>query len=143
MAQQDVEIARKGYALLNEAYRSGDVRDLRAFLEEFWDPDVVLVPAGLLPESQTVRGWDGVLQFMTGQAGSRSNTSMPATGWWSHIASVGEHDIPESTWSSLSSTSLRSAEGRLCDLTCTRRRRRLSKMPACRTTLMPEAGPVP
>jgi ketosteroid isomerase-like protein len=67
MSQQDVETAKRGYALVNAAYRSGDAHELRAFMEVFWDPDVVLVPAGLLPESQSARGWDGVLQFMMGQ----------------------------------------------------------------------------
>jgi ketosteroid isomerase-like protein len=76
MSQEDVETAKSGYALLNDAYRSGDARGLRTFLEEFWDPDVVLVPAGLLPESESVRGWDGALQFLTGQMQAFEDGSM-------------------------------------------------------------------
>jgi ketosteroid isomerase-like protein len=67
MSQQDVENARRGYAALNEAYRSGDVNDFLPILEEYWDPEVVFEPAGVLPESRTVHGWDGILRFTAEQ----------------------------------------------------------------------------
>jgi ketosteroid isomerase-like protein len=67
MSQQDVETARRGYAVLNIAYRTGDVNDLRPFIEEFWDPDVVFEPAGVLPESRRVHGRGDVLRFIEGQ----------------------------------------------------------------------------
>jgi ketosteroid isomerase-like protein len=76
MSELDVENARRGYAVLNQAYQSGNPEGFRAFLEEFWDPEVVFVPAGVLPESASVRGWDGVLQFMSGQMQAFEKGSM-------------------------------------------------------------------
>jgi ketosteroid isomerase-like protein len=67
MSRQDVENARRGYAILNEAYRADDARLIRPLLEEQWRPDAVLVPAGVLPESAPARGWDGIVQFMAEQ----------------------------------------------------------------------------
>jgi hypothetical protein len=46
MSQLDIENARRGYATLNQVYRSGNPNDFRPFLEEFWDAEVVLAPAG-------------------------------------------------------------------------------------------------
>jgi hypothetical protein len=63
MSQALVEIARQGYALLNRAYRSGDVNEFLPWLEEQFDPDFVLVPSGVLPESRPVHGWDGLLRY--------------------------------------------------------------------------------
>ena len=48
MPNHDIEAFRRGYEAVNAAYRSGDVNDLRPLLEETWDPDVVLQPAGVL-----------------------------------------------------------------------------------------------
>jgi ketosteroid isomerase-like protein len=62
MSEENVEIARRAYEALNEAYRTGDVLPA---LERFVGPDVVLVPAGILPESSEMRGHDGVLRFVT------------------------------------------------------------------------------
>jgi ketosteroid isomerase-like protein len=76
MSELDVENARRGYAVLNQAYQSGNPGDFRPFLEEFWDPEVVFVPAGVLPESASVRGWDGVLQLMSGQMEAFEKGSM-------------------------------------------------------------------
>ena len=76
MAELDVENARRGYAILNQAYQSGNPDDFRPFLEEFWDPEVVFVPAGVLPESASVKGWDGVVQFMSGQMQAFEDGSM-------------------------------------------------------------------
>lgn len=67
MSQQDIENARRGYAILNEAYQAGDADLIRPLLEEQWDPDAVLVPAGVLPESAPARGWDGIVRFMAEQ----------------------------------------------------------------------------
>jgi ketosteroid isomerase-like protein len=77
MSQQDVENARRGYAALNDAYRSGDVESFRPVLEEFWDPEVVFVPAGVLPDSRSsVQGWDAVLRFTAGQMQAFESGSM-------------------------------------------------------------------
>ena len=62
--------------MLNKAYRTGDVADFRAFIKEFWDPEIVLVPAGVLPESGTVQGWEGVLHFLTEQMQAFEEKSM-------------------------------------------------------------------
>jgi ketosteroid isomerase-like protein len=67
MSQEDIKNARRGYAALNDAYRSGDVNGFRPILEEYWDEEVVFEPAGVLPESRPVRGWDGVLRFTAEQ----------------------------------------------------------------------------
>src|SRR5262245_21841791 len=39
MSQENVEIVRRGYAALNEAYRAGDINVFRHTAEERWDPD--------------------------------------------------------------------------------------------------------
>ena len=69
MSQENVENAKRGYAALNAAYRSGDANDLMPFLEELWDPEVVFQPAGALPDSaaRPHRGWDGMLRFTANQ----------------------------------------------------------------------------
>jgi ketosteroid isomerase-like protein len=67
MSQENVENARRGYAAINEAYRSGDTNQLRPLLEELWDPNIVFVAAGVLPDSGTAHGVDGVLKFMENQ----------------------------------------------------------------------------
>jgi ketosteroid isomerase-like protein len=76
MSQMDVENAKRGYAMLNLAYRSGNPDDFRPFLEEYWDPEVVFVPAGVLPESASVHGWDGILQFISVQMQAFEKGSM-------------------------------------------------------------------
>ena len=67
MSQQDIENARRGYAIFNEAYQADDPDLIRPLLEELWDPDAVLIPSGVLPESAPARGWDGIVRFMAEQ----------------------------------------------------------------------------
>jgi ketosteroid isomerase-like protein len=76
VSQEDIENARRGYAALNDAYRSGDVERFRATLEEFWDPEVVFVPAGVLPESRTVHGLEDMLEFTADQMQAFEQGSM-------------------------------------------------------------------
>ena len=65
MSQRDVENARRGYAAINDAYRSGDVNDFLPIAEEMWDPDIVLtLPGGVLGGGETWRGYDGMLRFI-------------------------------------------------------------------------------
>ena len=66
MSEENVENARRGYAVLNEAYRAGDPSIFRPILEEYWDRNVVFEPAGVLPDSspRPHKGWDGVLAFI-------------------------------------------------------------------------------
>ena len=60
MSQENVELARRGYAALNDAYRTGD---FSAAIEEFCDPEIVLTPSGILPESSEMHGHEGLLRF--------------------------------------------------------------------------------
>ena len=76
MPREDIERARHGYSLLNDAYRRADVDVFRPVLEEYWDPDVVFVPAGVLPESDPVKGWDGMLEFTANQMQAFEDGSM-------------------------------------------------------------------
>ena len=74
MSEENVEIARRGYAAFNDAYRTGDFLPV---IEEYFDADVVLKPAGILPEGATeVRGHDGLLDFTKRQAEAFENLSM-------------------------------------------------------------------
>jgi uncharacterized protein len=67
MSQENVEAAKHGYAVLNAAYKSGDVNDLLE-LAEWWDPDIVLTTSGkLLPESGEWRGHQAMLRFTEAQ----------------------------------------------------------------------------
>jgi hypothetical protein len=76
MPEQDIENAKRGYEALNEAYRANDPELFRPVLEEFWDPEVVFVPAGVLPESEIVRGWQRMLDFMAEQMKAFETGSM-------------------------------------------------------------------
>src|SRR5262245_58189973 len=68
MSQENVENARRGYAVLNETYRTGDMNIFRRTAEQLWDPDVVLVTAGVLPDSDTTaHGVGAVLRFVERQ----------------------------------------------------------------------------
>src|SRR5438105_14448273 len=60
MSQQNVELARRGYAALNDAYKTGE---FQAAIEEFCDPEIVLRPSGILPESSEMHGHEGLLRF--------------------------------------------------------------------------------
>jgi ketosteroid isomerase-like protein len=65
MSARNVELARRGYAALNDALQTGDFDDA---LEQFCDPDIVFVPAGVLPETSEMRGHDGLRRFASNQA---------------------------------------------------------------------------
>jgi ketosteroid isomerase-like protein len=67
MSPEDVEIARRGYAAFAHAFGSGNIDDFAPILEEFWDPEIVLTPAGVLPDSHVARGGDAVLGVIAEQ----------------------------------------------------------------------------
>ena len=67
MSQENVELARRGYAALNEAYKSGNVNDLLPIAEEMWDPDIVFRTAETFVESGEWHGYEGVLQLTSDQ----------------------------------------------------------------------------
>ena len=62
MSQENLELARRGYETLNEAYKTGSFQDA---LERFCDPGIVLTPSGILPESSQMQGHGGLVRFIT------------------------------------------------------------------------------
>ena len=67
MSQENVERARRAYAALKDAYRSGDVNDLLPIAEEMWDPAIVLRTADTFVESGEWHGYEGLLRFTSDQ----------------------------------------------------------------------------
>jgi len=89
MSQENVENARRGYEALNEAYRAGDINVFRPTAEELWDPDVELVTAGVLPDSDTTaHGLDAVFRFMGRQMQGFEERSM----WMEPLEFIDEGD---------------------------------------------------
>jgi ketosteroid isomerase-like protein len=89
VSQQDIENARAGYSVMNEAYRRGDVDLMRPHLERFCDPALVFEPAGVLPESTGTRhGFDGLLDFMAEQMKAFADGSM----WIDPVAVIEAED---------------------------------------------------
>jgi ketosteroid isomerase-like protein len=66
-SSEDLHRTRRGYAALDDAYRSGDIHAFAPMLEEFWDSEIVLETAGFLPDSRTVQGRDAVLGVLAAQ----------------------------------------------------------------------------
>jgi ketosteroid isomerase-like protein len=65
MSEENVRRAERAYAAINEAYRTGD---LGPVIEEYLDPEVVMQPAGVMPEGPSeVRGRAAVLAYLQGQ----------------------------------------------------------------------------
>jgi ketosteroid isomerase-like protein len=63
---ENIDFVRRSYERWNEAYRTGEFEPL---IEELFDPEIVLRPAGILPDStEPVHGREGVLRFTTDQA---------------------------------------------------------------------------
>ena len=69
MSEENLEVARRNYATLNEAYRAGDPSIFRPILEEYFDQDVVFEPGGVFPDSarHAYQGWDGLLALIGNQ----------------------------------------------------------------------------
>ena len=67
MSEENVELAKQGFAALNEAYRTGDISPWRRWVECLFDPDVV-VEAGTDTFTEGVwRGHDGAVGFVANQ----------------------------------------------------------------------------
>ena len=64
MSLTNVELVKRGYAALNEAVKTGDFLPA---IQEFCDPEIVLKPSGILPDSGEMRGHQGMLRFITVQ----------------------------------------------------------------------------
>jgi ketosteroid isomerase-like protein len=62
MSPENVELARRAYAALNDAFKTGDVLPA---IQEFCDPEIVLKPSGIPPESSEMYGHEGMLRFVT------------------------------------------------------------------------------
>jgi ketosteroid isomerase-like protein len=67
MSQENLELARTGYAAMNRAYATGDWQTFTRHLEATCHPEVVLKPSGILPESAEMHGREGILQFAIAQ----------------------------------------------------------------------------
>jgi ketosteroid isomerase-like protein len=65
MPREDVEFIRQSYERWNDAYRTGEFLPL---IEDLCDPEIVLMPAGILPDSTEMHGHEGVLRFTINQA---------------------------------------------------------------------------
>jgi len=65
VSQANVEIVKRSYDGINDAYKTGDY--LRP-IEEVCHPDVVLRTSGMFPESGEYRGYDGLREFTRTQA---------------------------------------------------------------------------
>lgn len=67
MSRDNIENAKRGYALVSDAVKSGNWDAVRRYVEERFDPEVVLKPAGVLPETEEMRGRDGAVRFLATQ----------------------------------------------------------------------------
>ena len=68
MSEENVELARRGIAEINELYKTGDFSQSLPRIRELCDPDFVLRPSGIFPENEEMRGPEGLLKFIGGQA---------------------------------------------------------------------------
>ena len=65
MSQKNVEIVKRGYDALNEAYKTGDYM---AAITATCHPDIVLRTSGMFPETGEYRGHEGIREFAVNQA---------------------------------------------------------------------------
>ena len=73
MSQENVEIVKRGYEALNEAYKTGDfLAAIRATVH----PDVVLRTSGMFPETGEYRGHEGIREFAANQADAFEDMSL-------------------------------------------------------------------
>jgi uncharacterized protein len=61
MSQENVELARRTYAALDEALATGD---LDPYIDRFCDPEILIKPADEFPETSELHGHEGVLRFL-------------------------------------------------------------------------------
>ena len=67
MSRENVELARRAYAAMSDAYQTGD---LLPVIQEFCDPQIVFNNEAIVsgyPERGEWRGHEGLLQFGAGQ----------------------------------------------------------------------------
>jgi SnoaL-like domain len=63
MSQENVELARRHYAILNAAFASGDLRALERHNAEFLAPDFVCKPAPVFDDTDEMHGHEGALRY--------------------------------------------------------------------------------
>jgi uncharacterized protein len=61
------EDAKRGYAVISDAVGSGDWGAVRRYVEDRFDPQVVVKPSGILPETEEMHGQDGAVRFLQAQ----------------------------------------------------------------------------
>jgi len=67
MSQENVELAKRGLAAINETYRTGDVRAWQEVVEETFDPEVRLEAADQAFTEGEWRGHAGAVGFVANQ----------------------------------------------------------------------------
>jgi ketosteroid isomerase-like protein len=78
MSQENVEIAKRGYAAVNHAYKTGDLTGLKQHFEENLTPDFVMRTGGSWPEPGEWHGAEGLLQFTANQMDALSDMRIEA-----------------------------------------------------------------
>ena len=61
MSQENLELARRHYAILNAAFESGDLRALERHNAEFLDPDFVCKPAPVFDDTEEMHARAGTV----------------------------------------------------------------------------------
>jgi ketosteroid isomerase-like protein len=64
VSEQNTEIVRNFYNALARALASGNLAEP---MEQWWDPECIVKPSGLFPESAEARGHEGVRQVLVTQ----------------------------------------------------------------------------
>jgi ketosteroid isomerase-like protein len=67
MSQESVERTQRAVAAINETYRTGDLGPWRRYVEETYDPGIVLDATGGAFTEGEWRGHDGVVGFVANQ----------------------------------------------------------------------------
>jgi ketosteroid isomerase-like protein len=64
VSEENIALARRYYAALNEAYETGEIASL---IQAVCDPEITVKPSGLLPETSEVHGRAETIMFITAQ----------------------------------------------------------------------------
>jgi len=67
MSRENVELAKKGIAAINQAYQTGDITPWRRQVEEAFDPEVVLEAGSEAFTEGEWRGHEGAVGFVANQ----------------------------------------------------------------------------
>src|SRR5512132_169668 len=72
MSLENVELARTGYAVLNQVYKTGDLEALRQHIENTVDSDCVVVASDVTFKGEW-HGREGMVEFITDQMDALDN----------------------------------------------------------------------